>query len=174
MDSWDSVPITFSFRQQCRQLLGTFFRSLQHSKPWWVSIAKPINGIEQTCLPYLLGFEQDAGIDFLCMTGSIKHGHSRNQLAAVVVTAERDKFVDEQNLGDLMETINKTSISRTSYYFFRYGKKSKLSHCPIEQFNGRISKPSVDIAALGIHQHSFHKKLSIMVISFHAKQQPVE
>ena len=112
MDSWDSVPITFSFRQQCRQLLGTFFRSLQYSTPWWVSIAKPVNGIEQTYLPYLLGFEQDGGIDFLCMTGLIKRGHSRNQLAAVVVTAEWDKFIDEQNLGDIMETINKTSISR--------------------------------------------------------------
>jgi hypothetical protein len=96
MDSWDSAPITFSFRQQCRQLLGTFFRSLQHSMPWWVSIAKPVNGIDGTHLTYLLGFDEDAGIDFLCMTGLIKRGHSRNQLATTVVTAEWDKFIDEQ------------------------------------------------------------------------------
>jgi hypothetical protein len=44
--------------------------------PCWVSIAKPLNVIEQTHLPYLLGFDEDAGIDFLCMTGLIKRGHS--------------------------------------------------------------------------------------------------
>jgi hypothetical protein len=77
---------------------------------WRFSTAKPVNGIEETHLTYLLGFDEDAGIDFLCMTCLIKHGHSQNQLAATVVTAEWDKFIDEQNLTDIMETINKISI----------------------------------------------------------------
>ena len=55
-DPWESVPVNNTFRQQCRHLLGSFFRSLENSGPWWVSIAKPVNGIEQTYLPYLLGF----------------------------------------------------------------------------------------------------------------------
>jgi transcription antitermination factor NusG len=73
-----------------------------------------------------------------------------------------------------METINKSSISRYSYYFIHYGKRSNLSHRPFDQYNGRISKPSMDNAALRVYQHSFHKKLSNMVISFHAVEQPVE
>jgi hypothetical protein len=108
------------------------------------------------------------------MTGLIKRGHSQNQLATTVVTTEWDKFIDEQNLGDIMETINKSSISHNSYYFIHYGKRSNLSHHPIDQYNGRISKPSMDSAALRVYHYSFHKKLSNMVISFCAVEQPVE
>ncbi len=104
--------------------------------PWWDSIANPVNGIEQTSLSYLLGFEPHSGIDFLCMTSLIKCGHSQNQLTAILVTAEYDKFRAEQNLGDIMDAINKTSITHTLYYFFHYDKKSFLGHCPNDQFNG--------------------------------------
>jgi hypothetical protein len=53
-----------------------------------------------------------------------------------------DKFVEEELLGDVMETITKTAVSHTTvYYFVNYGKKSLLKHCPIDQFNRTISKP---------------------------------
>jgi hypothetical protein len=66
-------------------------------------------------------------------------------------------------LGDIMDTITKTSVSRTKYYFINYGKKTLLKHHPIDQFNGKIPKPSKGIFHLHPRQRKFHKKLSQLV-----------
>lgn len=170
-DPWDSVPVTNTFRQQCRHLLGSFFRSLEHSGPWWVSIANPVNGIEQSSLSYLLGFEYNIGVDFLCMIGLAKRGHSRNPLSATVVTTEWEKFIEEEQLSNIMENVNKTKVARTAYYFINYGKKENLFHRPIDQFNGVISKPRKGTSNLKVYQRSFHKKLSDVALGFRNAEQ---
>ncbi len=62
-----------------------------------------------------------------------------------------------------METITKTSVSHTKYYFVHYGEKSLLKHHPIDHFNGNMPKPSKEIVHLHHLQHKFHKKLSQLV-----------
>jgi hypothetical protein len=124
MDSWDSPPtITYSFQQQCRQLLGSFFRSLERSIPWFISIGNPVNGVGNTCLTHLLGFHHEVGVDFLCSIGLLRHGHSRSPNAITVVTSSWDTFIEEEKLGDIMETITKSTVSRKKCYFINYGKK---------------------------------------------------
>jgi hypothetical protein len=160
MESWDSLPISQSFRQQCHQLLSIFFRELQCSSPWFISIAKPVNGVQGTCLTSLLGLDYEDGVHFLCSIGLLRQGHSRSPNAITIVMAAWDKFIEEELLGDVMETIIKTAVSHTVYYFINYGKKSLLKHHPIDQFNGTISKPSRQISNVHNRQHRFHKKLS--------------
>jgi hypothetical protein len=116
--------------------------------------------LQGTCLTSLLGFEHEGGVDFLCSIGLIRRGHSKSPNAVVVLTAAWDKFIEEEMLGDIMETITKTSVSRTKYYFINYGKKTLLKHHPIDQFNGKIPKPSKGIFHLHPRQRKFHKKLS--------------
>jgi hypothetical protein len=72
-----------------------------------------------------------------------------------------------------METITKTTISRTKYYFIHYGKKSSLSHHPIDQFNGAKLRPSRGISDLPSKQRWLHKKLSQLPTStsvYHAAE----
>jgi hypothetical protein len=87
MDSWDSPSISQSFRQQCRNLLGNFFRDLASSSPWFISVGHPVNGLQGTCLTSLLGFEHEGGVDFLCSIGLIRQGHSKLPNAVGVLTA---------------------------------------------------------------------------------------
>jgi len=139
LDPWDSIPVTFSFRQQCRQLLGNFFHFVENIDPWWVSIANAVDGIEETCLSHLLGFEYNVGIDLLCAIGLAKCAHSQNPLSTVVVVAEWEKFIEEEEFGDIMENINNTKVKKKGYYFLNYVKKQNLCHHPIDQFsNGSI------------------------------------
>ena len=124
MDSWETPPtLTYSFQQQCRRLLGSFFRSLESSVPWFISIGHPVNGIENTCLTHLLGFRHEVGVDFLSSIGLLRRGHSRSPSAITVVNSAWDKFIEEEQLGDIMETITKSTVSCTKYYFINYGKK---------------------------------------------------
>ncbi len=118
--------------------------------------------MQGTCLTSLLGFEHEGGVDFLCSIGLLRRGHSKSPNAVVVLTAAWDKFIEEELLGDVMDTITKTSVPRTKYYFVNYGKKSLLKH-PVDQFNGSIPKPSKEIFRLQPQQCKFHKKLSQLV-----------
>jgi hypothetical protein len=43
-------------------------------KPWWFFLNKPVNGDNETCMYYLLGFNQAIGVDFMRSTGLIKVG----------------------------------------------------------------------------------------------------
>lgn len=81
-----------------------------------------------------------------------------------MVSSAWDKFLDEELLGDTMETITKTSVGTSLYYFVHYGKKSLLTHIPGEQFDGSVSK-SLKGLHLKHRQRRFQKKLSELVIS---------
>jgi hypothetical protein len=69
-----------------------------------------------------------------------------------------DKFIKEELLGDVMETITKTAVSHTVYYFVNYGKKSLLKHLLVDQVNGNIPKQLKEISSLHHPQCRFHKK----------------
>lgn len=70
-------------------------------------IEVPINGVHKNCLAAFLGFEYQLVIDFLRSLGLLKQGHSQLPSAITVVKAEWDKFIEEEELGDIMETITK-------------------------------------------------------------------
>jgi hypothetical protein len=74
-------------------------------------LTKAVNDDDKTWLNCLLGFDQAISVEFLISAGLIKVGHSRNPTAVIVVKSEWDKFILEEKVGDLMETVNKTSIS---------------------------------------------------------------
>ena len=137
---WDSAPVSHSFRQHCRQALGNFFRAFLKDKPWWVSLSKPVNDDNKTCLYYLLGFDQSIGAEFMCSTGLIKVGHSRNPNATIIIKSEWDKFILEEKLHDVMEAVNQTSISGQRHFFINIGDKKMLNHRPIDQFNGKVKQ----------------------------------
>jgi hypothetical protein len=80
-----------------------------------------------------------------------------------VVTAAWDRFLEEELVGGIMQTITKPSVSCIACYFVCYGKLSLLSHHPINQFNGNILKPTKGISNLIQHQHRFHKKMLQLV-----------
>jgi len=161
MDLWET-PVSLSFKQQCQHLLGDFFRELENAAPWFVSLGKPVNGEEDTCLYSLLGFDHEKGISFLSSLGLVKRGHSRNPQAISVVAGAWDKFLDEELLRGMMETITKTTVGNSLYYFIHYGKKSLLTHIPGEQFNGRVSRSQKGLY-LKHRQRKFQKKLSELV-----------
>jgi hypothetical protein len=127
MDSRETPYISRCLRQESRQILATFLRSLENLDPWWVSIVSPVNGDRSTTLTYLLGFEHEVGLQFLAGTGLLKHG-TQNAPSFSVVQDEWDKFILEENLSNIMETVNRTSVARKKYYFINYGKKAKLIH----------------------------------------------
>jgi hypothetical protein len=161
MDLWDT-PVSLCFKQQCRHLLGDFFRSLENAAPWFVSLGKSVKEEEGTFLYSLLGFEREKGISFLSSIGLIKKGHSRNPEAISVVSGAWDKFLHEEVLGNIMETITKTSVGATLYYFVHYGKKSALMHIPGDRSNGKVLK-SLKGLYLEDRQWKFQRKLSELV-----------
>jgi hypothetical protein len=89
----------------------------------------------------------------------MKVGHSRNATATVVVKAEWEKFVIEENLCNLIEGVNQTSISGMKHFFINIGGKERLRHRPIDQFNGRATRRQVG-AYLSVRQRKLHKTLS--------------
>ena len=100
-----------SLRHLCRQLLGNFFRSLGNLEPWWVSIVHPVEGDETTTLTSLLGFEHDVGLQFLCSAGLLKPGPKKSYS---VLIEQWDLFIVQEKLQEIMETVNKSSISPTA------------------------------------------------------------
>jgi hypothetical protein len=142
MDSRDSMSYSHSLRLSSRQLLGALFRSLEAADPRRVSIIHPVQDIKETSLSYLLGFEHQVGLEFLYSTGLVKKGNRRSPLSCAVVLAEWDKFIAEENLQDVMEMVNKTTVDHKKYYFIHYGMKNKPQHRPIDQFNGTMPQPS--------------------------------
>ena len=100
-------------------------------------------------MSYYLGFEHNIGIQFLCSTGLLKIGNSRNSNSVSVVKAEWDKFIVEEQLSDFTETVNITSVSNKRYYFVNFGRKGKMEHRPIEQFNGKKTK----VKAMRLAEH---------------------
>jgi hypothetical protein len=100
-----------SLRHLNRQLLGKFLRNLENLDPWWVSIVLPVNGDLKTTLTSLLGFEHQLGLEFLCSTGLLKSGTKPNSFS--VVYEEWELFVVQEKLQKIMETINRTSVSRS-------------------------------------------------------------
>ncbi len=91
----------------------------------------------KTCLTHFLGFDHSVGIEFLYLTGLLKIGNSRNPQATVVIQSEWEKFIVEEHLFDLVETLNRTAVSGKRYYFVHFGLKENLQHRPIDQFNGK-------------------------------------
>ncbi len=73
---------------------------MQHKETWYISILKPVNGLD-TCLTYLLRFQHDVSLDFLCSTGLGKKGYNVNPDAYVVVKGEWDKFIYKQSNEDI-------------------------------------------------------------------------
>ena len=159
MACWETSANPHSFRQQCRQLLGNYFRSFQTAGPWYLSIGNPVDGVHKTCLAAFLGYDFEVGVDFLCSLGLLKRGHGRYPNAVTVLLAEWDKFIIEQELGDIMETITRTQVGDKMHYFINYGNKSLLTHIPAAQFNGEKEGPS-RIVDLPLRQHRFHRKVS--------------
>jgi hypothetical protein len=170
MDSRADHYNLFSYRQQLRQLLGSFLQSLEHLDPWWVSIVIPVNGDHLTTLSSVLGFEYHVGLQFLAGTGLIKLHNEKTQTYSVV-QAEWDKFILEEDLGDIMETVNRTTVTTTAgkrkAYFINYGNKKRLRHAPIDQIG---SKQLFIID----RQQKFHRQVSNAVLAMRTSYQPKE
>ena len=168
MVSWESSSVSKSFRQHCRQALGNFLRAFHKDQPWWISLTKAVNDDDKTWLNCLLGFDQAISVEFLISAGLIKVGHSRNPTAVIVVKSEWDKFILEEKLGDLMETVNKTSISGQRHFFINIGDKKRLNHRPIDQFSGKVKQQYFG-AYVSTRQRKLHKELSEMLLSLRTK-----
>ncbi len=130
---------------------------------------EPVQDDIKTCLTYYLGFEHTIGIQFLCSAGLLKVGNSRNSHSTVVVKAEWDKFIEEEQLSDFTESLNITSVSNKRFYFVNFGRKGKMEHRPIDQFNGK--KRQVKVAGLAEHQSKLHKRLYDMLMSLRHEEQ---
>jgi hypothetical protein len=165
MDSRATIPNTFSFRQQNRQFLGSFFRSLEHLDPWWVSITSPVNGDQSTTLTSLLGYEHMVGLEFLVSTGLVKR-INQEKPSYLVVLAEWEKFIVEEKLQNIMETVNRSSVMRSKYYFINYGKKNKLTHRPIDQFDSKHPMQSKQLFIID-RQQKFHRQVSKTLLAAH-------
>jgi hypothetical protein len=66
------IHIDFSepqFLQPLPCIAWCFFRSLSSEKPQWVSILDPVNDDKESFLTHLLGFEHNAGLEFLVVIG---------------------------------------------------------------------------------------------------------
>ncbi len=70
------IHIDFSepqFLQPLPCIAWCFFRSLSSEKPQWVSILDPVNDDKESFLTHLLGFEHNAGLEFLVVIGLKKN-----------------------------------------------------------------------------------------------------
>ena len=163
MDSRETRPTISGFRQQNRQILGSFLRSLEHLDPWWISILSPVNGDSSTTLTSLLGFEHEVGLQFLAGTGLIKSSRGEHPSYSVV-QVEWERFIVEEKLQDIMESVNRTSVGRSKFYFINYGKKDRLYHRPIDQF---LSKKPLKAKQLFIieRQQKFHRQVSKALVA---------
>ncbi len=66
--------------------------------------------VTKKTLTYLLGVEHQVGLEFLCSTEQLKCGTTKNAQPFSVVKAEWDKFIMEENLDEILETVNRTSL----------------------------------------------------------------
>jgi hypothetical protein len=98
-----------------------FFRSLHCEFPWWVSMVEPIQNDNTTCLTHYLDFNHSI---FICSTGLLKVGKSRNSSSTVVIKAEWDSFVEELQLSGFIEPINQTSVCSKRHYFVHFGNNT--------------------------------------------------
>jgi len=146
------------------------------SLPWqWLLLLSPNFQVFNSTPPWFSFFMKNSvpwGSYWLAIQ-SIKlplfNWHSKASIYPIteckcLVTKAWDRFIDEELLGDMMETITKTSTFHIAYFFVHYGKKSLLSHHPIGQCNGNIAKPTKGMSNYHHQQCRFHKKLSQLVI----------
>lgn len=70
----------------------------------------PVNSDHLTTLSSVLGFEHHIGLQFLAGTGLIKL-HDEKTQSYSVVQAEWEKFILEEDLGDIMESVNRTTVN---------------------------------------------------------------
>jgi len=145
-------------------LLGSFLHGLANLDPWWVSIVSPVNGDHKITLADLLGFEHEVALDFLCSAGLLKIGPIKYLFSSVQRVGAVYCPIVQERLQGIMEMVNRSSISHSKYFFIHYGKKEKLSHRPIDKFNGNRSwlKKNIFITAW---QKKFHQKVSDMLLS---------
>jgi hypothetical protein len=133
----ESTPL--SYRHQTRHILAAFFRSLENVNPWWISIVRPVKGDQSTTLSSLLGYEHEVGLEFLVGTGLLRRGNQSNASYAMV-KKEWDMFIVENDLQDIMEGVNQTSVDHLKTLFGNYVNKGKLRHRPIDQFGTKALK----------------------------------
>jgi hypothetical protein len=126
MEARDFASKSHSLRHRCRQLKA-FFCELQNEFPWWVSLHESVNGEMQTCLTHFLGFQHSVGVEFLCTIGLLKVGNSRNPHSTVVVPSEWEKFIIEEQISEIVETINRTAFCWETILLYSYRKKRELA-----------------------------------------------
>jgi hypothetical protein len=87
-------------------------------------------------------------------------------LSCAAVLAEWDKFIAGENLQDIMEMVNKTTVDHKKYYFINFCKRKKLQHHHSDQFNGTMPQPSKKKSLdLSPQQCKFHMSLSNILIA---------
>ena len=122
----------------------------------------PVNGECKTSLTNLIGFDHQVGLQFLCSAGLLKTGPKKNSYSVQI--EQWELFIVQERLTRMIETVNRTSISGSKYFFINIGNKEKLEHRPLDQFNGRKPTPSkvFDISA---RRRKFHQQLSDALLS---------
>jgi hypothetical protein len=60
--------------------------------------------------------------------------------------------------------VNRTAVAGQRYFFINFGSKTRLSHRPIDQFNGGMEKHNVG-TYLAARQRKLRRDLSDMVLS---------
>jgi hypothetical protein len=123
----------------------------------------PVKGDHSAALTSLLGFEHDIGLQFLVGTGLIKR-LGRDKPCYTIVQNEWEKFILEENLQDVMESINQTSVMRSKYYFINYGRKVRLHHQPIDQFSSKHPLKAKPLFIIE-RQQKFHQQLSKALVA---------
>jgi hypothetical protein len=74
--------------------------------------------------------------------------------------AERvGKVYLEEKLQDVMESVNRTGVMRSKFYFIIYGKIDRLYHRPIDQFSSNKPLQPKPIFIIK-RQQKFHRQLS--------------
>ena len=63
-----------------------------------------------------------------------------------------------------METVNQSSVSGQRHFFINVGDKSRLTHRPIDQYNGKVKQRHFR-TYLSARQRKLHKEISEIVVS---------
>jgi len=121
----------------------------------------PVNSDHLTTLSSVLGFEHHIGLQFLAGTGLIKLHNEKTQSYSVV-QAEWEKFILEEDLGDIMESVNRTTVNtdvgKRKAYFINYGNKARLKHIPKDQLTSK-QLHIID------RQLKFHRQVSKAIVA---------
>jgi hypothetical protein len=99
---------------------------------------------------------------------SFKNWSKKNSFS--VLHEELELFINQERLQDIMEMVNRSSVSRSKYFFILYGKKEKLSHRPIDQFNGNRLRLKKNLF-ITAWQKKFHQKVSDMLLSLRSSDE---